>query len=127
VQNPRRAEAALQRVVLVERLLQRRELFGVGQSFDRLDGAAVGLHRQHQAAAHDLAVHADGAGTAHAVLAADVRAGEAELLAQEVDQVLARLDAPRDALVVDGQCGFESVFHARESSTFARCILVFDE
>ena len=52
--------------------------------------AAVGLHRQHQAAAHDLAVHAHGAGAAHAVLAADVRAGQAQLLAQEIHQVLAR-------------------------------------
>ena len=79
----------------VERLLQLRELARVRQPFDRVHAPAVGLHREHEAAAHDLAVHAHGAGAAHAVLAADVRAGEAQLLAQEVDQVLARRDAPR--------------------------------
>jgi hypothetical protein len=61
------------------------------------------------------------------VLAADVRAGEAELLAQEVDQVLARRDAAADLRPVDGQRYVESVFHARSSSTPARCSLVAEE
>ena len=38
---------------------------------------AVGLHREHQAGAHRLAVQQHGAGAADAVLAADVRAGRA--------------------------------------------------
>jgi hypothetical protein len=45
---------------------------------------AVGLDGQHQAGAHGLAVEQDGAGTAHAVLAADVGAGEIEVVAEEV-------------------------------------------
>ncbi len=80
-------------LLLVERLLQIGELARVRQALDRVDLAAVRLHREHQAAAHDLAVDAQRARAAHAVLAADVRAGEAQLLAQEVDQVLARRDA----------------------------------
>ena len=98
-----RAIAALQRVALLERGLQIGDLARVGQALDGLDLGAVALHRQHQAAAHDLAVDAHGAGAADAVLAADVAAGEAEILAQEIDQRLARLDALGDALAVDGQ------------------------
>ncbi len=54
------------------------ELARVRQPLDGVDRAAVGLHREHEAAAHDLAVDANGAGAADAVLAADVRAGEAD-------------------------------------------------
>ena len=42
--------------------------------------------------AHRLAVEQHGAGAAHAVLAADVGAGQAELVAQEVAEQEARLD-----------------------------------
>ena len=58
------------------------------QALDGVHPAAVRLHREHQAAAHDLAVDAHRAGAADAVLAAGVRAGQAEFLAQEIDQVL---------------------------------------
>ena len=46
--------------------------------------AAVGLHRERQAGARGDAVDAHRAGAADAVLAADVGAGRAELVAQEV-------------------------------------------
>src|SRR2546426_1018893 len=39
----------------------------------------------------------------------------------------ARRHAAGDARAVDRQCGFDSVFHARESSTLARWSLVADE
>jgi hypothetical protein len=52
-----------------------------------VDLRAVEARRQHQAAAHDLAVHAHRAGAADAVLAAGMGAGQAEIEAQEVDQV----------------------------------------
>jgi hypothetical protein len=42
---------------------------------------AVGLHREEQAGAHRLAVEEHGAGAADAVLAADVGAGQAEVVA----------------------------------------------
>ncbi len=66
------------------------------------------------------------AGAAHAVLAAGVRAGQAEFLAQEIDQVLARLHAPADLGAIDRQRDVESVFHARSSRMPARCSLVAD-
>jgi hypothetical protein len=79
------------------------ELARVGQPLDGLHFAAVGLHREHQAAAYDLAVHAHGASTTYAVLAAQVRASEAELLTQEVHEVRAGRDAARDLRAVDGE------------------------
>ena len=81
-QDARRAEAALQRVMTAERLLQRPPR----QALDRAHVAAVGLHGEHQARAHGDAVELDGARAADAVLAADVRARQAELVSQEVAQ-----------------------------------------
>ncbi len=71
-----------------ERLLQRAPL----EALDGLDLEAVGLDGEEQAAAHGDAVEPHGACAADAVLAADVRAGEAERVAQEVAQQEARLD-----------------------------------
>ena len=93
-QDARRAEAALQRVMTAEGLLQRPPR----QALDRAQLAAVHLHGEHQARAHRDAVELDRARAADPVLAADVRAGQAELVAQEVAQQEARLDlgAPVD-------------------------------
>ena len=77
----------MQAVVVAERLLQRMQLVGAGG--DALDGqhlVAVGLHRQHQAGARRAAVEQDGAGAADAMLAAEMGAGEAELVADEIGQ-----------------------------------------
>ena len=111
-----------------QRLLQGRGAFTDDLRFPRL--AHVAYFRSPYA--HALVKKLDFSAARRAegviaVLAADVRAGEPELLAQEVDQMHARRDAPRDARAVDRQCGFDSVFHARESSTLARCSLVADE
>ena len=62
---------------------------------------AFGLHREHQAGAHRLAVDQHGAGAADAVLAADMGAGEPQLVAQAIGQRQARLDVDADLLAVD--------------------------
>ena len=126
-----RAIAALQRVALLEGRLQVGDLAAIGQAFDGLDRGAVALHRQHQAAAHDLAVHPHRAGAADAVLAADMAAGQRKVVAQKIDQRLARFDAFADALAVDGQRNVEGALAhgraslncvaTRRSSTPARC------
>jgi hypothetical protein len=64
--------------------------------------AAVGLHGQHGAGLHRAAVQVDGAGAAVAGLAADMRAGETDLLAQEMDQQGARLHQSFDLAAVEG-------------------------
>ena len=53
---------------------------------------AVGLHREHGAGLHRLAVQVDRAGPALAAVAADVRAGQAQRFAQIMDQQQARFD-----------------------------------
>src|SRR5580765_131045 len=135
-QYPRRAESALQRVGEDESALQLLDLARVRKAFHGVHGAAVGLCGQHQAAAHDLAVDAHRAGAAHAVLAADVGAGQLELDAQEVGEVEPHGHRPFHLLAVDGEGYFDRLggrAHAtscrvtRPASTLARCSLVAAE
>ena len=77
MRKPGRAEAALEAVALLEGRLDRVEPAGAGEALDGVDREPVGLHREHQAGAHGLAVELHGAGAADALLAADVRAGQA--------------------------------------------------
>ena len=71
------------------------QLVAVAEPFDGADVLALRLHREHQAGAHRLAVEDDRAGAADAVLAADMRAGLPAIVADGVDQRLARLDPDR--------------------------------
>src|SRR5207244_4000494 len=101
-QHSRRTEAALQAVMLAERLLQRMERAVGHQTLDRRELGAVGLHGQHQAGARGLAVDENRAGAADAVLAAHVGAGEPEVFAQEIHQQLARWAPALARAAVDG-------------------------
>src|SRR3546814_2040298 len=56
------------------------------------DRTAIGLHREHQAAAHGIAVDDDRACAADAVLATDMHAGAAGIAAQEVAERQAAFD-----------------------------------
>src|SRR5262249_13801543 len=96
-----RTVAALQRIAGLEGGLQIGDLAQVRYTLDGLDTRAIALHREHEAAAHDHAIDAHRAGAAHAVLAADMAAGEAQVLAQEIDQGRARIDALAHLLPVD--------------------------
>ena len=88
-------------MVLRERLLKRVQRVAVGEALDRLDLAVVGLHAEHEARAGRRAVDEDGARAADAVLAAEVRARVAEVVAQHVGQRAARLDRDLVARAVD--------------------------
>ncbi len=100
-------------VGLPEGLLQRMQVIHGPQSLDGENLVAIGLHGEHQAGADRLSVEQDGARAAHAVLAADVRAGQTQLVAQEVAQQQARLDGPfiLGAVDGDGHIEFEKVAH----------------
>src|SRR6266566_978002 len=80
------AEATLQTVLLVEAFLDRMELAVLLETFDRRDGAPIGLHREDRARLHRTAVEQHGAGAAVRRVAADMRPGHAEVLAEEVDK-----------------------------------------
>src|ERR671915_2629979 len=96
-QEARSAEPALERVRLMESALERVEAIVAREALDRPERAAARLDRQHQAGPHRLAVELDRAGTADALLAADLRAGETRGVADEVGQERPGLDV---ALVV---------------------------
>jgi hypothetical protein len=87
--------------MLVERLLQRRQLAVRGETLDRRDPGAVRLHRQKHAALHGLAVEVHRARPAVTRVAADVRAGEPEIVPDEVHEEATRLDLHLDLLAVD--------------------------
>src|SRR6202051_3384769 len=135
-QDARRAESALQTVMLVERLLQRVQGAVVNSdALDRQDLVPVGLHREHQARSRRIAVEENGAGAAHAVLAAEMGAGQAELMAQEIRQRHPHRHGGFMALAVDGDGNASRLAHgllplpmrscaltsARRDSTVAKC------
>jgi len=111
-QNARRAEATLKPVVFMEGLLQGMQLVGRGR--DALDGeniVAVRLHREHQAGTRRAIIEEYGACPANAVLAAEMGAGEAELVADEISQRHADLDFFLVPLAVHGQRDFPLLSH----------------
>jgi hypothetical protein len=101
--HARRAVAALQGVVLVERLLDWMEIAVVGKPFDRGHLKPVRLNPEHGAGLHRLAVHEHGAGAARGRVAADIRPGQSETVAQHVDEELTRLQVELVASAVDSK------------------------
>ena len=86
-----RAEAALQRVVVPERFLDGMQRPVPRQALDRENVAAVGLHGEHGAGFHAVAVQVNGARTAVAGVAADHGADLAEPVTQVVHEEQPRL------------------------------------
>ena len=73
---------------------------GAGDTLDRGDRFTFGLHGQDVAAFDCLAVHVNGAGTALRGIASDVRASEAQRLADETHQERAFFDFGGGGLAV---------------------------
>ena len=89
---PGRAEAALEAVMLLERGLHRVQRAVLGEAFDRGHIGAVRRQREHRAGLHALAVHMDRARAALAGVAANMGAGEPQIVADEIDQQRAAFD-----------------------------------
>ena len=100
-QHPRRAGAALGAAAGEERGLERRRAAGTGEALDRLDAPALDLARGDEAGADLLPVEPHGARAAVAGVAADLGAGQAEVLAQDVDEAPPPVRAHLDAAAVD--------------------------
>src|SRR5262245_46383692 len=101
--HPGGAEAALEAVLVPESLLERMERGPVGHPLDRPDLGAVRLDREHRARLGAPAIDVDGARAAVARVAADVRAGQPERVAEQVDEEEAGLDVGLALLPVDGE------------------------
>src|SRR5690348_16672018 len=99
--HARRAVAALEAVMLAESLLHRVQLAArLGQTLDRGDLGALALKRERGAGFCSDAVDMHDAGAALGRVAADMRAGQPEVLAQELHQQGARLDFAGDGFPV---------------------------
>ncbi len=102
-QHPRRAEPALEPVVCGERPLQRVLVGSRAETLDGDDLRTVALHGEEQARAGRDTVHEDRAHAAHPVLAAEVGAGQPEVLAQRVGEVHPGGHPHGDLAAVDGE------------------------
>ena len=100
--HPRRAEAALQAVLLHEALLHGVERAVLLEVLHGADGVAGGHGGEHRAALHRLALHQHGAGAAVGGVAPPVRAGEAEHIADEVHEQEPGLHLPGHLRAVHG-------------------------
>src|SRR3990170_8349197 len=78
--HARRAEPALEAVLLPECVLHRMELIAGGDAFDGPDAGAIRLDGEHRARLDRSAVHLDRARPALARVAPDVCAGHVEVL-----------------------------------------------
>jgi hypothetical protein len=105
--------------------LQRRQLAVRRQTLDCRDLCAVGLDGEQHAALHGPSIQENRARAAVAGVAADVGAGQVEVVADEVDEELARLDLALVPLAVHGYrdrvLAHAAFLTARAASTSARC------
>ena len=102
-QHARGADAALGGAVMMKGALQRPPDRIVRDAFDGLHPPALELCRRNEAGAGLLLVDEHRAGAAIAGVAADLGAGEAELLAQHARQAHVGTRGDLDLLVVDGE------------------------
>ena len=118
-QHPGRAHPALHRPRPEEGLLQRRQPGRAGmrgQPFDGDDAAIGGLGDRRQAGADGAAVEEDGAGAARPAVAADLGAGEAEIVAQHLGQPAHRRCGDGDGGAVEDEAElFRRVPHPRSA------------
>src|SRR5262249_12638081 len=101
--HTRRAEAALQAVVLDERTLNRMQRAVGCQPLDRRDVATIRLPGEHGAALHGASVEEDGAGAALARVAADVGPRPPEAGTKRLHEECAILDVQQTRLAVDDE------------------------
>ncbi|MCY1248374.1 hypothetical protein D9M72_617980 [compost metagenome] len=92
----------MQRVLLAEGVLQRRQLSPLRrEAFYRSDRRTVSLHSKHAAGTHGFAVEHHGACAADPVFTADMRTGQTEFVAKEINERHAGLDGPLVLAAVD--------------------------
>ena len=96
--------------MFVHRLLQPAEAIAVGKAFHGANGRAVSLHSEHQASTRRLAVNDDRARATDPHLAADIGAGEAQFVPDEIRQQQARRNVGADLTSVDPAGQLHGVF-----------------
>jgi len=79
-------EATLEAVTLPEALLHGMQFVSVCNAFDRLDGSAIGLYREHRAGFDRSPIDGHGACTAVAGVAADMCTRQTKVVSQIVNE-----------------------------------------
>jgi hypothetical protein len=94
-------EPALKRVMFAERLLHRMQWsVRLGQSFDGGDFGALALQSEGCAGLPRNAIYVNDASATLRSVAADMRTGQPQILAQKLHQQGARFDIPADGFAV---------------------------
>ena len=100
-------------MLLAEGRLQRMQTsVRSSQPLNRGNCCTVGLDRIDETRTHRAAVQMDRTGAAGAVLATDMRPGQAEILAQEIRQMQSRLDLPLERAAIDRYTNLMSPRHS---------------
>jgi hypothetical protein len=102
-QDTRRAEAALQRMVLSERRLQCAQRVTSCEPFDGNDIRLIRLHGKHQAGPYRRPIHDNGARATDPVLAADMCACQFKLMAQTIGERRASFHSGGDGFAIDSK------------------------
>ena len=100
-QHAGRADAALRSTGFQEGILQSPAKCILRQAFDGGDGGALHLAERRQAGAYRLSVQQHGACTAVASVASDLRAGQAQILAEHLAQPPQRVAGDARLLAID--------------------------
>src|SRR5579862_92490 len=104
-----RAEATLQGVAFLKRLLDRvQRTVGGRDVLYGADAAPIGLYCKSEARTAGLAVDVDGAAATHAVLTADMGSSQSKFVPQEIAEQHADADRAPDLLTVYSQCDFDA-------------------
>ena len=101
--HARRAESALQPVMILKRLLNRMQrAIRLGHALDGLDFGPLSLGGEHGAGLHRLAIHMHHTGPTLAGVTAHMRACQAKGLSQKFDKKRAALNLARRWLAIHG-------------------------
>jgi len=98
--EPRSANAALERRLIKKRLLKRMQLAVVSDSFDGRDLRALDFHREDAAGIDEAPVEDHRAGAAVAVVAALLGTRELELIAKNLKEALMRFAEEVDVVAI---------------------------
>ena len=104
--HARRAESALEGIVLDEGLLKRMQVAVLGQSFDGDDLSSIGVSHRIETRSHGPVVHQDRAGPALGLAAAELGARQTQVGAQDPQERApsVRGHADRFAIEFEGDC-----------------------
>src|SRR5271169_1822416 len=118
--HSRSADAALRAAAFQKGCLQCAQLRTFGEALNRRKICARGLQRRYETAIDQLAVHQDGARTTFALAATFLRAGQPELLSQDIQQPLHGKNANGFRLAVygKGKLAFGAILAATLAATF---------